>query len=376
MTRQSFDAARLAPLFAPFTLKGLALPNRIVMAPMTRSFSPDQVPGADVAAYYRRRAEGGVGLILTEGTTLSDQTSTGDHRVPKLAGERSLAGWRAVVEAVHAAGGKIFPQIWHVGALRRADRTPLPDLPSRSPSGMASPGKLFGAPATDAELAETIAAFGEAARNAMSLGFDGVEIHGAHGYLIDQFFWAGTNQRTDRFGGDLVARTRFAVEVIRAIRTAMGPEKPLILRFSQWKQQDFSARLATTPAELEAFLTPMAAAGVDCFHCSTRRFWEPEFDGSPLNLAGWAKKLTGLPTITVGSIGLEKDFITTYGADSHAGTSLARLEELARRLEAGEFDLAAVGRALLMNPDWPKLIRAGRFDDVVPFDREKLAALV
>ena len=112
-----------SPLFAPFRLLDLELDNRIVMAPMTRSFSPGQVPGEDVAEYYRKRAAGGVGLIVTEGTTLRDPASTGDHKVPQMHGEPSLEGWRRTVDAVHAEGGRIMPQLWHVGALRKAETT-------------------------------------------------------------------------------------------------------------------------------------------------------------------------------------------------------------------------------------------------------------
>ncbi len=361
------------PLFSPFNLKGLTLPNRIVMAPMTRSFSPGQVPGEDVVDYYRRRAEGGVGLIITEGTTLRDPASTFDGRVPKLDGEPSRAAWAQVVKAVHAAGGLIFPQLWHVGAVRRADRTPSPDVASKSPSGLFKPGKGQGEAMSEADIESTITDYARAAADARAVGFDGVEIHAAHGYLIDQFFWAGTNEREDAYGGDMIARTRFAQDVVRAVRAATGPDYPIVLRFSQWKQQDYTAKLAPTPDALAAFLAPLIDAGVDAFHCSTRRYWEAEFEGSDLNLAGWTKKLSGLPAITVGSIGLDTDFITTYG--DTPGSAPARIDDLVARLERGEFDLAAVGRALIANPDWPNRVREGNFDALKPYEKELLAAL-
>jgi 2,4-dienoyl-CoA reductase-like NADH-dependent reductase (Old Yellow Enzyme family) len=115
---------------------------------------------------------------------------------------------------------------------------------------------------------------------------------------------AGSNRRTDAFGGDAVERTRFATEVVRAVRAAIGPDFPLIFRYSQWKTQVHSARLAETPDALESMLAPIADAGVDVFHASTRRFWQPEFEGSDLNLAGWTRKLTGRQTISVGSVSL------------------------------------------------------------------------
>jgi 2,4-dienoyl-CoA reductase-like NADH-dependent reductase (Old Yellow Enzyme family) len=166
---------------------------------------------------------------------------------------------------------------------------------------------------TDHDVADTIAAFAAAAADAKRLGFDAAELHGAHGYLIDQFFWDGTNGRKDRFGGISIGeRARFAAEIIRSVRAAVGASFPIIIRLSQWKQQDYTARLARTPAEMEEWLRPLVDAGADVLHCSQRRFWEPEFEGSDLNFAGWAKKLTGVPTITVGSVGLSGDFMSAF----------------------------------------------------------------
>ena len=135
----------------------------------------------------------------------------------------------------------------------------------------------FSAPMTQADIDRVIDAFGRAAADAKRIGCDGIEIHAAHGYLVDEFFWQRMNFRRDRYGGDGIARTRFAVEVIEQCRRAVGEEFPILFRYSQWKQQDYHARLASTPEELAAFLQPLADAGVDLFDCSTRRFWEPEF---------------------------------------------------------------------------------------------------
>ncbi len=364
----------LDPLFAPFEIGKLKLPNRFAMAPMTRSKSPNQVPGEDVAAYYRRRAEGGVGLLITEGTSIDHPASANDPAVPRFHGEDALAGWANVVKEVKAVGGHIVPQLWHVGTMRRPGQGRNPEVSPIGPSGLFKPGKKTSEPATDAEVADLIAGYGRAAADAEQLGFDGVELHGAHGYLIDQFFWDGTNERTDDYGGDMVQRTRFAADTVRAVRAAVSPDFPVILRWSQWKQQDYTARLAPTPELLEAFLEPLVDAGVDVFHCSTRRFWEPEFDGSDMNLAGWVKKLTGKPTITVGSVGLDTDFITSFTKSGH-GNAGANLKGLVERFERGEFDLVAVGRALIANPDWVNKARAGQFDQLEEYVPEKLQTL-
>ncbi len=366
-----FTDIHTAPLFKPFRMKNLNLPNRIVMAPMTRCKSPLGIPGEDVAAYYRRRAEGGVGLIITEGTYIQHPAAGSYPDVPHFYGEQSLAGWKQVVDQVHQAGGKIFPQIWHVGLTPAYDGTFRPG--AIGPSGLASPGVTMAEPMTQKDIDAVVRAFGDAAASAQQLGFDGVEIHGAHGYLLDQFLWEGTNQRTDGYGGDLVARTRFAVEVIQAVRSQVSPDFPICLRFSQWKLQDFSAKLAHSPAELERLLAPLTAAGVDIFHCSQRRFWEPEFDGSSLNLAGWTRILTGKPTMTVGSITLNQEFTQAFQSSETANTT--GIEELLERLEREEFDLVAVGRSLIVNPSWPTIVHRGEIDKLLPFQRDVLAQL-
>ncbi len=363
----------LDALFQPFTFKNLTIPNRVVMAPMTRSFSPGGVATADVAGYYARRAAAGVGLIISEGTGVARPASLNDPNIPRFHGEAELAAWKSVIDAVHAAGGLMAPQLWHVGAVRSHRDDWAPAGPYDSPSGLSSPGHQFGEPMTDEEVADAINAFATAAADAERLGFDAIELHGAHGYLIDQFFWEGTNVRGDAFGGPSVGeRARFAAEILKAVRAAVKPDYPVILRVSQWKQQDFGAKLANTPAEMEAWLGPLVAAGADMIHCSQRRFWEPEFEGSDLNFAGWAKKVTGAPTITVGSVGLTGDFIAAYGGE---GSKPASLDELIRRLDRDEFDLVAVGRALLQDPNWVEKVRDGRSHELMDFERSAMMEL-
>jgi 2,4-dienoyl-CoA reductase-like NADH-dependent reductase (Old Yellow Enzyme family) len=310
---------------------------------------------------------------------VDDPVSTMSVDIPNFYGP-ALDGWLRVVDAVHEVGGKIMPQLWHVGMARNPAKAPHPELPSAGPSGLTmrgfpgltQPGLQHSEPMTREHIRRVVEAFGQAAADAQRLGFDGVEIHGAHGYLIDQFFWAITNQRADEYGGDLVSRTRFAVEIIEAVRRATGPDFPIILRFSQWKQQDYAARLATTPEELARFLAPLSTAGVDIFHCSQRRFWEPEFEGSDLNLAGWTKKLTGKPTVTVGSVALSGDAIGSLHGESSKATGI---DDLLDRLERDEFDLVAVGRALLVDPAWARKVQEARYDELLPFEPAALATL-
>lgn len=374
----------LAPLFSGFTCGSLALANRFVMSPMTRNFSPDGVPGENVAAYYRRRAEAGMGLVITEGIGVDHPAAIGpgtmaEHDVPVLHSEAALAGWKAVVDAVHAAGGKIAPQLWHMGPIRVSQ----PDSPSVRPSGIWGPMdkamvppdylRLMAdstQPVTDSEIADIIAGFACSAAHAQRVGFDAIALHGAHGYLIDSFLWGETNHRRDRWGGDAIARTRFAVELVKAIRAEIPADKPILLRCSQWKLQDYGARLAETPDEWGAILGPLADAGVDIFDVSTRRFEVPAFAGSDMGLAGWTKKLTGKPVMTVGGIGFDKDLQSSFVEPTH---STDNLDEVARRFAAGEFDLVAVGRAVLMDADWIGRVRRG--EDFAPFNLAAYGAL-
>ena len=365
------------PLFRPFPWGTTQLRNRVAMAPMTRSKSPGKVPGDDVVAYYQRRAEGGTGLIITEGTNPDHPAATAYPDVPAFYGTDALAGWKKIVEAVHNADGAIIPQLWHCGSFRQTGMEPDPKVPGMGPSPIGHPfheGKgEVPHEMTQEDIDATIASFVRAAVAARDLGFDGIELHGAHGYLIDQFFWEATNQRTDRYGGSLEARLTFAVELVQGIRAAVGADFPIVLRFSQWKLGNYECKMLPTPDELERFLLPLASAGVDVFHASTRRFNDPEFEGSDLNLAGWAKQITGRPAMTVGSIGLDVEFIRSsfQGAPTHR----AGLDDLLRRLENDEFDLVAVGRALLSDPAWADKMRDGREDEIVVYTPEHATAL-
>ena len=262
-------SSSLDSLLRPFEHKSLKLRNRVAMAPMTRTFSPGYVPNDQVVGYYQRRAEGEVGLIITEGTFVGHKAANGYERVPAIYGDEAMAGWKKVVDAVHAAGGQIIPQLWHVGSVRKPGIGPDKDVPGYSPSGLFKPGKENGHAMTKEDIQDVVRAFAESAKAAKEVGFDGVEIHGAHGYLLDQFFWEGTNQRDDEYGGSIENRARIGIEIVKAVREAVGEDFAIVLRFSQWKQQDYDAKLAQNPEELERFLLPFVDAGVDVFHAST-----------------------------------------------------------------------------------------------------------
>jgi 2,4-dienoyl-CoA reductase-like NADH-dependent reductase (Old Yellow Enzyme family) len=273
---------------------------------------------------------------------------------------------------VHAEGGAVFPQLWHIGAQRRPGSPPFPDAPVISPSGLDPAGNTVAEPATVAALEGVVAAFTRAAAGARAAGFDGIELHGAHGYLLDQFHWPVTNRRADGYGGDIAGRVRLSAQIVAAVREATGPHFPIAFRFSQWKGSDYNARIAEEPAELAAFLAPLAAAGVSIFHVSTRRYWLPAFAGSGRTLAGWTKHLTGLPVIAVGSVGVSAPFRGTADEAGQPSLSLARLVDL---VERGEFDLIALGRAVLADPEWAGKLAAGRLSEIRPYDKSADAVL-
>ena len=335
------------------------------MAPMTRQFSPNRTPTEDVARYYQRRAEGvGSSSPRAQPFVISPQRQRRHPRHQRRGARSGLGQGRRG----RRCGQHLPADLAHGRDARRPGLRAIEVGPW--PLGLLPPGKAEAG--QDRRGGGFHRGLRRGRRNAKAAGFDGVELHGAHGYLIDQFFWEGTNTRTDQYGGDMVARTRYACEIIRAVRAAVGPDYPIMLRYSQWKQQDFESKLAPTPEALEAFLAPLTDAGLDAYHCSTRRYWEPE--SSAMNLAGWTKKLTGLATVTVGSVGLNQDFVTGYASEDMVGT--ADIDGLAERVEAGEFDVVAVGRALIATPNWPRLVAAGQLEEAATYSRAQLAELV
>lgn len=364
--------ARLKALFTPLTLGSLTLRNRFAMAPMTRTASPGGVPGPDVAAYYARRAAGGTGLIITEGVRIGHPAAGWPDRIPTLAGDEALAGWRAVTDAVHEEGGAIAAQLWHQGAQRGVREGDSDDQQPVSPSGVDVSGAQVGRALRRDELSGVADSYAAAARNARDVGFDAVELHGAHGYLLDQFLWEYTNQRVDGYGGSLSARTRFPAEVIAAVRAAVGPDFPIIYRFSQWKMGRYDVQMAGSPGELEEVLAALVNAGVDALHPSTRRHYLPAFpEHDPhLSLSGWTKKLTGVPVIAVGSVGLE----TEFKPGREETIPPAPVDRLLEQFEANEFDIIAIGRALLADPGWVNRLRDGTLDTFAGFDAKNALA--
>lgn len=344
-------------LFRPLIHRKILLKNRIVMAPMSRGLAPEGVPIPEMAAYYRSRAQHGVGFIVSEACAVPEASSSADSCMPAFFGGAALRAWKHICREVHAFGCAMAPQLTHVGMLRAAgDDVPNPSAPPIGPSGIdVFSLQAAGETMSRTKIDEVKTAFALAAASARSLGFDAVEIQGGHGGLIDQFLWGETNKRTDVYGGDVVGRTRFACEVVHAVRKAVGRRFAIIFRLSQGKPGHAEAKLATSPHELSLLLQPLVQAGVDVFDCSTtQHFAAAEFAGSPLPFAAWVRLLSGRPVISVGT----------------SGRPPLRLLQM---LSAGDVDMVAIGRALVADAAWAEKVRTGRESELLPYSL-KLAA--
>ena len=357
-------------LFDEYKLKNLILRNRVVMAPMTRNQSPGGIPTSDVISYYARRAKAEVGLIITEGIEVSHIASSAYPNVPRLDTNKAREGWKKVVDGIKNNNGAVIAQLWHCGGFRKLGMQPNPEVPGYTASGLVKPGKKVAHEMTLQDIKETIDAYASDAKICQELGFDGVEIHGAHGYLIDNFLWGGTNIREDSYGGSIQKRSQFVSDIIKAVKENVDDQFIVGLRFSQWKQHDFNAKLASTPDDLKKILMPPVEAGLDFLHSSMRRFWESEFEGSDENLAYWTKKISNIPTIGVGSVGLDSDFI-----DMTAPATPTSIDKAIDDIKKQKYDLIAVGRALLSDYEWVVKMKEGRLNDVIPYTKDALLNL-
>lgn len=367
-------------LFQPLAFGKGKMRNRLAMAPMTRKRAPGGIPTDAVAAYYRRRADGGIGLIFSEGSFIdhpSAQAHSGQSYsdIPRFFGREALLGWERVLGGVHESGALFVPQLWHVGEVRRLGMPEDPAVPGFGPREIIEDGKLV-VKAMDQRDCEIIAeSYARCALSAQEMGCDGVALHGAHGYLLDQFLWPESNARDDALGGPMENRCRLACLVVERIRDSVAPDFPIVFRFSQWKMSDYNARIAETPNELEIMLQRLVAAGVDWFDVSTRRFWEPAFDTDPRSLAAWTRALSGKPVIAVGSIGLDQPHQSKLFRDKvNIDARVTELDNLVVAIAQDDFDMAAVARAILADPEWAEKVRSGRMAEIRPFERADLEA--
>jgi len=366
---------QLDSLFTPLRIGALVLRNRFVMPGMQRGFMSDGAPTSKMVEYMRRCAAGGVGLIISESTSPDHPSAYWQPIMGRLE-PGTLSAWRPVVEAVHGEGAAFLLQLWHPGAMRKvAEGHPLASHPAWSPSGLIQSGRPHGHAMTRRDLEELKQAYVQAALQAQRLGVDGVEVHAAHGYLLDQFLWAETNLRQDEYGGrSLAERARYSAQIVTAIRAAVGPDFVISYRFSQFKEVDYGAVVAENPADLGAMLRLLRSCGVDMFNVSSRRFHKAEWAQSEhpeFTLSEWVKSMTDAVVMTCGSVGLNVEmFANLFDDEEPSELTLERdLRILADRVRRGTLDLVGVGRMHIANNDFVQKVREGRYRDLVLFNK-------
>jgi len=346
----SFDTmnGKFPSLFSEFKLGNLVLKNRMGLAPMTRtSADADGTVTADMIKYYSRYARGGFSLLITEGTYIDEMHSQGYYHQPGIANSRHITHWRTLVKSVQKEGAKIFCQLMHAGALSQGNYYTQENI---GPSAIRPVGQQMafyggsGAYAVPGEITRRdidnlIENFFQAAVNAKNAGFNGVELHGANGYLLDQFLTDYTNHRTDEYGGSTRNRVRLLVQVIQACRAAVGADYPLGIRISQGKVNNYSHQWADQEKDAAIIFSSLAEAGADFIHVTAFEADKPAFGQSGLPLAGLARKYAQLPVIANGSLNTPE-----------------RAESL---LISQHADMVTLGKSALANKDWVKKVEQG-----------------
>ncbi|WP_202081488.1 NADH:flavin oxidoreductase [Caldalkalibacillus salinus] len=346
-------------LFETVQLGPVTVGNRIGVAPMTRTSATETGVVTDqMVSYYHKFAKGGFGFIITEGTYTDDKYSQGYPDQPGIINQEQAQAWQKVTEAVHQDGSKIIMQLMHAGALSQGNRFTKETL---APSVVQPKGEQLGfyggegsfptpKEATKEDIKHIIEGFVNAAQRAKEVGFDGVEIHGANGYILDQFLTDYTNQRTDEYGGAVENRVRLAVEVSEAVRDAVGDDFVVGIRISQGKVNDYHHKWADKEKEADIIFTQLGQTGLDYIHVTEYEAWQPAFpkgegteatdaafgDGGP-TLAALAKKYSQRPVMANGS--------------------LHEPDKAQAIVEQGDADLVTIGRGALANGDWANKVK-------------------
>jgi len=353
-TPRGSESERYPRLFSPGRIGTVELKNRSIVAPMTRtSATVDGLVTRPMMEYYAEFARGGWGLVYTEAAYIDKAYSQGYNSQPGIADSVQRDAWKPVVEACHREGVPIFMQIYHAGAVNQGNHWIQGSI---APSGVQPKGEQidryggkgpFQMPReiTRDEMRKVVADFAAAAKRAAEVGFDGVEVHGANGYLPDQFLTTYTNLRTDEYGGRVENRIRFHTEIMRAARDATPASVPVGVRISQTKVNDLAYLWPGEVTDAAVVFSALRNAGVDFIHVSAHLGCTPVF-ASGLSLAGLAKKFTGLTIIANGRL----------HDPNFAEDVLAR----------GEGDFCSVGKGALADPAWPSKVRAGQVP--IPFD--------
>jgi len=336
-------------LFSPTEIGNVCVGNRIALAPMTRvSASADGRPTDRVGAYYRVFAEGGFGLLITEGLYIDQKASQGYPFQPGIATEEHVHAWAPIISKIHESGAKVFAQLMHAGSQSQAN--PYTDL-TLAPSAIRPRGEQLAmyhgsgsyrmpTAMTADDITEVRQAFVSAACLARAAGFDGVEIHGANGYLLDEFLTDYMNTRTDQYGGAVANRVRFTAEICAGVVEEVGADITVGVRISQGKASDYEHRWAGADDDAAAIFATLGGTGIDFIHTTEYKALAPAFGETGKSLAELAKEHGRVPVIVNGNLD-----------DPADGAGL---------VDAGIADIVALGKPALANRDWPQRVRDGR----------------
>jgi 2,4-dienoyl-CoA reductase-like NADH-dependent reductase (Old Yellow Enzyme family) len=331
-------------LFSPFPLKNFTLRNRLGVAPMTRMSSRhDSIPRQDVLDFLVRRAQNGAALVFTEAIVTDYESAQGYPGQARLVTQRQIDAWRPVVEAIRRAGAVALMQMFHCGRLSWPEINPAGRTIAPSPLIPRDRNPLTGEPyplpdaMSQFDIEHVILGFVETARGAMAAGFDGLEIHAAHGYLISQFLSAYSNRRDDAYGGSPVNRFLFLHDIIQAVAPVIPPEKLLTVRISDWGVVDMDVSLFGTKEEYQEIIALLSREPIDALSVSTYAYHHQAF-GTDRNMAQITREATHLPLMICGQI---YDRATAEDALKDA-------------------DIVLSGKSMLLNPDWVEGVRQGK----------------
>ena len=331
-------------IFSPFKLKGFTLKNRIGVAPMTRMSSlRDSIPRQDVFDFLVRRAKNGAAIVYTEAIVTDYESAQGYPGQARLVTQRQIDAWRPVVRAIQKEGSMAIMQMFHCGRMAWPDINPANRVIAPSDIAPKQINPLTGEPypvpdvMTQFDIDHVIFGFVETARGAIEAGFDGIEIHGAHGYLINNFISSYANKRTDSYGGSVENRFCFAHEVIQAVKKVMPDDRLLTFRISNWGIADMEVSLFNTKTEYQEIIKTLSKEPIDAISVSTYGYKDNVF-GTDRNMAQITREVTDLPLMICGQI---------YDRDS--------AEDALKHA-----DIVLSAKSLLLNPEWVEDVRSGK----------------
>ena len=331
-------------VFSPFELKNYRLKNRLGVAAMTRMSSPgDSIPRKDVLEFLVRRAKNGAAIVFTEGIVTDYESAQGYPRQARLLTQRQIDAWRPVVKAIKDAGAVAVAQLFHCGRVawpevNPAGRVIAPSAIAPKPKNPLT-GKPYPVPdeMSRFDIEHVVNGFVETAKGAMAAGFDGVEVHGAHGYLITQFLSTDSNSRSDEYGGSVENRFRIARDIIRAVRSVVPDERLVTFRISNWGIADMDVSLFQSKEEWQGMIRLLSAEPVDAISVSTYVYDAKAF-GTEKTMAGLTREVTTLPLMVCGKI-----------------YDRATCEDALR-----DADIALSAKSILLNPNWVEDVRQGK----------------